>query len=260
MDEPQILSSLRLLIEQEWAVRKSSNPQIVLETVVLELCQLKRLTSVGGLLGQLEEGKPIPLPPAPAATPVLRNTAPASSPSSRPAATPAPYTPKPPSSIVVEEGENVLAVEEIEDPLEAEKDPEMAKLKSQWREFLEKVGTQKKSLEGVLTDTRPKSLEEGTLVLVCKGPFHHEQLSNPENKKLVEQVLKDFLGRPVTLVPVLAEGDVSPTKPSPLRSPRSFSASKMDPKELEKEEPIVAAVTKLFNGVVVEVKRNTPQK
>jgi hypothetical protein len=151
-------------------------------------------------------------------------------------------------------------VDEIEDPLEAEKNPEMAKLKSQWRELLEKVGALKTSLGGVMADTRPKTLEEGTLVLVCKGPFHHDQLSKPENKSLVEQVLKEFAGRPITLVPVLSEGPVAAAKASPVRSPRSYSAAKIDPKDLEKEEPIVAAVTKLFNGVVVEVKRNTPQK
>src|SRR6185369_2908180 len=36
MEEAQILSSLRLLIEQEWALRHSANPQIILETAVLE--------------------------------------------------------------------------------------------------------------------------------------------------------------------------------------------------------------------------------
>ncbi|MGH7869111.1 MAG: DNA polymerase III subunit gamma/tau, partial [Candidatus Dormibacteraceae bacterium] len=84
MEEAQILSSLRLLIEQEWAVRHSANPQIILETLVLELCRLKQLTSVGDLLKQVESG-------ATSSLPVKAASAPA-----RPTAseTPAPYAPK----------------------------------------------------------------------------------------------------------------------------------------------------------------------
>jgi hypothetical protein len=151
-------------------------------------------------------------------------------------------------------------VDEIEDPIDAGKNPEMAKLKSQWREFLEKVGTQKKALQGILSDTHPKNLDEGTLVLVCKGPFHQEQLSKPENKTLVEQILKEQLGRPITLVPVLPEGTPMPEKPSGPRAPKPLSAPKVDLKELEKEEPLVAAALKMFGGKIVEVKRNNPQK
>jgi DNA polymerase-3 subunit gamma/tau len=56
MEEAQILSSLRLLIEQEWALRHSANPQIILETVALELCRMKQLISVGELLREGESG------------------------------------------------------------------------------------------------------------------------------------------------------------------------------------------------------------
>jgi len=184
------------------------------------------------------------------------------------AATPtaaAPVTPAftAPQSASVVDSEPVLAVEEIEDPVETEKNPELAKLKSQWREFLESVAAQKKALQGVLIDTRPKSLDEGTLVLVCKGPFHQEQLSKSENKTLVEQILKDLLGRPITLVPVLAEGaaKVSETKaPAASRAPKSLVAPAVDVKELEKEEPLVAAALKMFGGKIVEVKRNNPKQ
>jgi DNA polymerase III subunit gamma/tau len=259
MEEAQILSSLRLLIEQEWAVRHSANPQIILETLVLELCRLKQLTSVGDLLKQVESGAPVPrnlsiagVPSAPVKTAAIPSKVTVSE-------TPASFTPKPSPPPA---GEPVLAVDEIEDPVEAEKNPEMAKLKSQWTEFLEKVGAQKKALQGVLFDTRPKHIDEGTLILVCKGPFHHEQLSKPENKVLVEKLLEEMLGRKINLVPVLPEGSVTATsdKPSTLRSPKPLSAPKIDVETLEKEEPIVAAALKMFGGKIVEVKRNNPQK
>ena len=278
-DDAYVLSALRLLIEQEWAARRSSLPQIVLETLTLELCRLKQLTNVSALLNQSDSR------PTPSAAPSARTFAQSPAPSAKPAApqgtvpqvtmpskpqtvsapaqSPREMAP-PPAPSAIMDSEPVLAVDEIEDPVEAEKNPELAKLKSQWREFLESVSAQKKSLQAVLIDTRPKSLDEGTLVLLCKGPFHQEQLSKAENKTLVEQILKDLLGRPITLVPVLAEGAAKPSEakaPSPsARAPKSLVAPTVDVKELEKEEPLVAAALKMFGGKIVEVKRNNPKQ
>jgi DNA polymerase III gamma/tau subunit len=253
MDEAQILSSLRLLIEQEWALRHSANPQIILETLVIELSHLKQLTSVGDLLKQVESGS----------TPVINNPKPIVS-APRPTAsisTPAPaptYAPKP---AAVTEGEAVLAVDEIEEPLEADGSPEIAKLKSQWQELLEKVGAKNASLKAVLADTRPKTLDSGTLVLLCKGPFHYEKLSVTENKVLVEGFIEELVGRKINLIPVLPEGAVknaSSEKPA-VRAPKPLSSPKIDVKEIEKEEPVVAAAMKLFGAKVVEVKRSNPK-
>jgi len=259
MEEAQILSSLRLIIEQEWALRHSANPQIILETVVLELCRMKRLTAVGDLLRQVQSGA-APAFPAPTAA---RNSAPAASlpaPPSRPTAAAAP-APSPSKPRAEQAGEPVLAVDEIEDAVETEKNPDMAKLKSHWTELLEKVALQKKMLEGVLHGTHPKRIDENTLVLVCDGPFHHETISKPENKILVEKLLEELLGRKITIVPVLPEGaPSSPDKPAGPRTPKPQSAPKVDVKELEKDEPIVAAALKMFGGKIVEVKRNNPQK
>jgi DNA polymerase-3 subunit gamma/tau len=257
MDEAQILSSLRLLIEQEWALRHSNNPQIVLETVVLELSHLKQLTSVNALLKQTEGGaapimnspKPAITAPRPAAT------------VSAPAPTPAYSAPAAPKAAAVMEGEPVLAVDEIEEPIEAESSPEMAKLKSQWQELLEKVGAKKAALKGVLLDTRPKSIDNHVLTLLCKGPFHYEQLSKPENKALVESALEELLGNKTELVPLAPQTGAKSTGDKPaMRSPKSMSNPKVDVKEIEKDEPVVAAAMKLFGAKVVEVKRNNSQK
>jgi DNA polymerase-3 subunit gamma/tau len=251
MDEAQILSSLRLLIEQEWALRHSSNPRIVLETLLIELSHLKQLTSVGDLLKQAESG----------ASPAINSPQPGVS-----AVRPAPlspsagantYHPSTPKPAVIMEGEPVLAVDEIEEPVETESNPELAKLKSQWQELLEKVGAKKAALKGVLQDTRPKTIDEDTLVLLCKSLFHHEQLSKPENKILAESIISELLGRKINLVPVMAEGTKAASEEKPaVRTPKSFMAPKIDMKELEKEEPIVAATMKMFGAKVVEIRRN----
>jgi DNA polymerase-3 subunit gamma/tau len=263
MEEAQILSSLRLLIEQEWAVRHSANPQIILETLVLELCRLKQLTSVGDLLRQVESGS---LPSTPAPKNLMAQAKTASSPPAKGSDPALPKTEPPayahaPADRSAQAGEPVLAVDEIGEPEDTEQGPEMAKLKSQWTELLEKVKAKKNSLHGILVDTRPKKIDEGTLVLVCKGPFHHEKLSEPENKTLIEKLLEELLGRRINLVPVLPEGTAAaPEKSSALRAPKPLSAPKVDVEKLEKEEPIVAAALKMFGGKIVEIKRNNPQK
>ncbi len=253
MEEAQILSSLRLLIEQEWAVRHSNNPQIVIETLVLELCRMKQLVSVGDLLGKMESGAPIQVPAIPRPSPAV----------AKPSPTPAlvAASPTPPAPLA-QEGEPVFAVDEIEDAVEADKNPDMARLKSQWREIIEKAGKQKKMLEGILMDTHPKKLDEGTLVLVCKGAFHHEQISNPENKALLEQLLAEVVGRKITLVPVLPEGSASPgqERATGPRAPKPLSSPKVDLKELGEKDPLVLAAINMFGAKIVEVKRNNPQK
>jgi len=250
MQEAQILSSLRLLIEQEWALRHSANPQIVLETLVIELSHLKQLTTVGDLLKQTESGN----------TPVINAPKPVVS-APRPAAPVSTPTPAP-KPMAVTEGEAVLAVDEIEEPAETDGSPEIAKLKSQWQELLEKVGAKNAPLKAVLADTRPKTLDGGTLVLLCKGPFHYEKLSVSENKVLVENFIEELVGRKINLIPVLPESAVKniSSEKSAVRAPKPLSSPKMDVKEVEKEEPVVAAAMKLFGAKVVEVKRSNPPK
>jgi hypothetical protein len=86
-------------------------------------------------------------------------------------------------------------------------------------------------------------------------------MTKSENKVFFESLIEQVLGRKITLVPVLPESArVSPDRPTGPRAPKPMSAPKIDVKELEKEEPIVAATMKLFGAKVVEVKRNSPQK
>ena len=261
MEEAQILSSLRLIIEQEWALRHSANPQIILETVILELCRLKALTSVGDLLKQVQSGSG----PSTSSSTFAESFPFPRGHGDKPAPTfsrPGPASPPVPAKSKPEQvGEPVLAVDEIEDAVETEKNPDMAKLKSHWTELLEKVALQKKRLESVLHGTHPKRIDEDTLVLVCDGPFHHDSVSQPENKILLEKLLEDLLGRKLNIVPVLPEGaPSSPDKPAGPRTPKPQSAPKVDVKELEKDEPLVAAALRMFGGKIVEVKRNNPQK
>jgi DNA polymerase-3 subunit gamma/tau len=248
MDETQMLSSLRLLIEQEWVLRHTVTPSIVLETAVLELCRLKQIMSVAGLLDQIEKDVAPSFVNSRDHVSTIKDSGTLYQMEKIPADVPV-------------EGEAVLAVEDIEDPVEAEISPEMAKLKAQWRELLDKVGERNKALQGILADTRPKNLEEGTLVLVCNNSFIHESISKGENKHLTEKLLEEVVGRKVTLVPVLPEKTKSEEAPaaSPAdgpRAPKSQIDIKKEADAVEKEEPIVASAVKIFGAKIVEVKRN----
>jgi hypothetical protein len=268
-DEVYLLSALRILLEQEHPLRHSSYPQVVLETVVLELSRLKSLVSVDEALLRADAGGKGPS----AGNTVYYQSA--RSPAVFEAASPPVSGEAGPPPRFGEVGEPVLAVEEIAEPVGAEPAPEMARVKSHWREFLDKVYELNRGLHGVLSDTRPKSFEGGALVLSCKGPFHRDQLDKPENKKLIESLLEEATTLKVNVVPVLSGEGAAPRPAGPAAGAREArpaqapqdevlkplepagGKSKAEMKELEKQEPFVAAVVKLFDGKVVDVKKTT---
>jgi DNA polymerase-3 subunit gamma/tau len=250
-EDAYLLSALRLMLEQEWALRHSSVPSVVLETVVIELCRLKGLVEVSDALLRADSGRPMP-------------SAAASKPTSAPARSSAPSAPvysapkaaasAPPPSIA-EAGEPVMAVSEIEEPTSSNDDPRMTALKSQWREVLEKAGAQKKLLQSILVDCRPKSIERDTLVIVCKSAFHQEQLQTPENARLAEQVIGEVLNGTFKIVAVVTDAAVNVAKTEGgVVKPQA--RPKVDVQALQKEEPLVKAVMEMFDGKVVDVIRS----
>jgi DNA polymerase-3 subunit gamma/tau len=238
-DDALLLSSLRLLLEQEWALRHSAVPSIVVETVVIELCRLKSLVSVFGApeaaVSALGSPSVRPAPP-------------------RPVSPPRPELPPRQASEGSEPGEPALAVSEIEEPAVTDVDPNMAAIKSQWREILEKCGTLKKTLQAILADCRPQSYDRGTLVLSCKSAFHQEQLQKPEHKRLIEQSIEQTVNLKVNLVPVMSEAAAVVSKTGG-GAPKPQARPVVDVQALRKEEPLVKAVMDIFDGKVVDVIR-----
>jgi len=257
-----LLSALRLLIEQEWALRHSAVPSVVLETVILELCRLRSLVSVGDAVATLEKGAPLQAPsPRTAAAPKAPVAPPAGAAPARPAQarpTPASVPPEiredsaPPPS---EPGEPSLAVTEIEDASESAGDPNLAAVKSQWREVLEKIATQKKALQGVLLDCPPKTWDRGTLVLACKSAFHQEQIQVAGNKHLIEQVIEEVLNLKVNVVAVLSD-QVAQQAKTEKGVPKPSARPKVDVQAIQKDEPLVKAVMEMFDGKIVDVVRS----
>jgi DNA polymerase-3 subunit gamma/tau len=252
-EDAYLLSALRLLLEQEWAMRHSAVPSVVLETVVIELCRLKGLVEVTDALASAESGRSLaPRPSLKPAAPAAYRAAPAptSAPKAEVVYKPIAVSKLPPAEV----GEPVLAVSEIEEPSDSNEDPRLTALKQQWREVLEKVGVLKKALQGILTDCRPKSVDRDTLVVVCKGPFHQEQILLPENKRLVEQVITEIAKTPLKLVAVLPD-HMTPTIKTESGVVKPHAHPKVDVQALQKDEPLVKAVMEMFDGKVVDVIR-----
>lgn len=68
-----------------------------------------------------------------------------------------------------------------------------------WPKILQAIKKEKVSLHAVLVDTKPKVVSDDTIVIeVKKGfSFHKEQVEN--NRKLISNVISQFLHRPVTV-------------------------------------------------------------
>ncbi len=275
-DDAYFLSALRLLIEQEHALRHSSFPQVVLETLVMELSRLRSLVDVDEALassgGTLPRYAP---PPRRVATvgedpaPASPETAPPAAPAAGPKADAVPSSPDPssgrqdeapPLPAPEEPGEPVLAVSEISEAVPADAPPELSKVKSCWSEFLEKVRAANRALHGVMLDTRPGSWNDGNLTLVCKGAFHRDQVEKEENRKTLEVLLEQSAGFRSSIRAALADEASAPRVqrgPGGLLKP--MGGGKPDLQEISRQEPFVDAVVKLFNGKVVDVKRSHPK-
>lgn len=271
VDDAFLLSALRLLIEQEYALRHSSFPQVVLETLVMELARLRTLVNVDDALASTEGGvapryhAPVrriayvgeEVSPPPVTAPPVAVPGPAPAPRDEAPAPPA-LSPKVEDN-TVDAGEPVLAVSEIADAVPESATPELSKIRSGWKEFLEKVYASRRSLHGVLLDTQPKSWDNGVLTIACKGPFHREQVEKEENRKILEAYLGEVTGLKVAIT-----GSLSGDAPAPktvvreagVLKPMGKTAAEM--KEIGKQEPFVEAVVKLFNGKVVDVKKSRP--
>jgi len=250
-DDAYLLSALRLLLEQEHALRHSAFPQVVLETVVMELSRLQSLVVVDEAVA----GAPVvagftPPPAAPRANArvsyVGEEAVPAPAPKTEPAEGPTP-----------DAGEPVLAVEEIVEG-GADAPPELAKVKSMWRDILDKTYALNRALQGVLADTKPRSYENGTLILACKSPFHREQAEKAENRKNIERIIEEVTGLKVHLAPVLADAKAAPKKKESAKDEVLKPMGKTGPEVDEAmKDPWVERVVKTFNGKVVDVKKTS---
>lgn len=77
--------------------------------------------------------------------------------------------------------------------------PEIADIKENWNMIAEKLTPHNHSLVAFLKGTRPLDLEDGVLTIGTKFSFHKERLQDINNKRLIQQVLKEVLGESIKI-------------------------------------------------------------
>ncbi|MFH1523059.1 MAG: DNA polymerase III subunit gamma/tau [Patescibacteria group bacterium] len=76
---------------------------------------------------------------------------------------------------------------------------------ARWPEFLNSIKKYNHSLSLILRVCQPKDLNNNQLCLAFKYKFHKERISNIEIKNLVEKVLREVYGLPLTIEAVIDE-------------------------------------------------------
>lgn len=91
-------------------------------------------------------------------------------------------------------------------PIEATTD--IDKLKVWWKQKLQNVPQEVRSSNAValMRSARPKDVEQDVVILSFKWKIHKENLEQPENQRIAEKVLSNFLGKPCRLRCVVEEG------------------------------------------------------
>ncbi|MDA8226829.1 MAG: DNA polymerase III subunit gamma/tau [Desulfitobacterium hafniense] len=89
-------------------------------------------------------------------------------------------------------------------------------INGRWPEVLEQVKKRKKSTHAFLMEGKPGKLDGDSLILVFKQgfSFHRDKVDQLENKTTVEEVLKEILGKNISIKNVM-EGDLALQQDAP---------------------------------------------
>ncbi|MGI9040557.1 MAG: DNA polymerase III subunit gamma/tau [Gemmatimonadales bacterium] len=193
LEAGDVLRMLRLLTETEAAIRRSTNPRLVVETLLLRWAMLDRTVDLEQVLqaGQRGGSSAAPLPPP--APPLA--AAPAS-----------PSPPPPPPSLPPA----APATEVVEPSLEA--------FRGAWPDLVAEIRGRSRFLGEALAATSPSALEAPWLpvTLAEPNPLFAERLQ--AQAQAVEEVLSRVSGRPLRLrITESGAAEGSPAQPKPRR-------------------------------------------
>jgi len=220
LDPGDLLRMLRLLAENETAMRRSANPRLIVETVLLRWAMLDRIVDLAQVLAA-GGGSPAPggsarPAPAPRATP---GAAPGAAPSV-PSAPPRPNDgsgksvrpvgggePSGPTHPALEPPAPTAVMDRVPPALEA--------VRMAWPELVAEVRAQSRFLGEALAATTPASLDLPwlTVELAEANPLFAERLQ--AQARAVEEVLERALGQPARLRVVEAAASGGSVPPAP---------------------------------------------
>jgi len=201
-----VLRMLRLLTDDEAAIRRGGNPRLVVETLLLRWTMLDRIVDLQQVLSGVSSGAPaMPVPTriAPSPAPPTTSAAPAQAPpGARPrnalnpsGAAPLPAPAGPPAV-----------------PLSHS----ISALQGAWPEIVAQLRERSQFLSQALAATSPSAMDSGwlTVTLAEPNPLFAERLQ--AQAPLVEEVLRPWVGEPLRLrvnQPDPADSDSSPPLP-----------------------------------------------
>jgi hypothetical protein len=84
---------------------------------------------------------------------------------------------------------------------------------AEWPVAIEAVARVNKGLAGVLRDCKPVEADANTVTIGTNGRFHHEQISDPEKRRVIGEALSAIGGRPIEVVTRFT-GEERPRGPS----------------------------------------------
>ncbi len=84
---------------------------------------------------------------------------------------------------------------------------------AEWPVAIEAVARANKGLAGVLRDCRPVAADAASVTIGTNGRFHHEQISDPEKRRVIAEALSTIGGRPVEVLTRFT-GEERPRGPS----------------------------------------------
>jgi DNA polymerase-3 subunit gamma/tau len=221
LDAGDLLRMLRLLAENETPMRRSVNPRLIVETLLLRWSMLDRIVDLAQVLGAESGGphgasgsssaRPAPVPraaPAPSAPPAAKPPAAGPTPSGAESARHADDAkasgatrslPEPPASTAV--------MDRVPAGLEA--------IRTAWPELVAEVRGRSRFLGEALAATTPASLELPwlTVELAEANPLFAERLQ--AQSRAVEEVLERALGQAARLRVVEAAAPAGAPPPAP---------------------------------------------
>ena len=236
-------------LDTEGRLRKSANPRVMLEALLLRFAYLSNTLE----LEQILSGAPPPAPanPSPAPPPRPRpparesaparetresapapERAPAPAPARKPAPTPAPENAPAPAPGDVRVGAPASSLDEA------------------WRELIETRTGIPQGMAIFLKVARLSEGEPGQLVLeVPKGPAFEKLSADPNTRAALARALGSKLNRAVSLE-VRAEGAAASAQPAPSSPPKRFTPEQVKTDKLARmarEEPVLGKAVEEWN-------------
>lgn len=199
-----VLRMLRLLTDDEAAIRRGGNPRLVVETLLLRWTMLDRIVDLQQVLSGVSSGAP--------AMPVPTRIAPSPAPPTSSAAQ-APPSARPRNAL------NPSGAAPLPAPAGPPAVPlshSISALQGAWPEIVAQLRERSQFLSQALAATSPSAMDSGwlTVTLAEPNPLFAERLQ--AQAPLVEEVLRPWVGEPLRLrvnQPDPADADSSPPLP-----------------------------------------------